>query len=72
MLSKSRINYYYTTEEKHKNFPFFKREHGELDVGEKNRNPRYSYQAWTIDETDDRKINRSIDDNRCQLIDWYW
>ena len=25
----------------------------------------------TIDETDDRKINWSIDDNRCQLIDWY-
>ena len=25
--------------------------------------------ACTIDEIDDRKINRSIDDNRCQLID---
>ena len=25
--------------------------------------------ALPIDETNDRKINRSIDDNRCQLID---
>ena len=28
--------------------------------------------AYPIDEIDDRWESMAFDDNRCQLIDWYW